>query len=113
MVSQLVESLTRVRDALIEGGVHATLDAREIVPPCAWVTVHDVTGAYLCGDLTVRADVALIVGDFGEPVALEQLGQLLDKVADVLTFEEPGRPVTLTPPGIAPVPAVVITTSTD
>lgn len=113
MASALLDSLTAVVDALKTAGIDATLDAREINPPCAWVTVHDVIGAYLCGDLQVRADVCLIVGDFGGPLALAALGDLLDKAATVITFDEPARPATLAPPGMAPTPALVITTSTD
>lgn len=113
MTSELVQSLARVVEVLEGAGVHAVLDARSIVPPCAWVTLADVgRTTNLCGEPEVRASVCLIVGDFGTPIALEALGELLDKTLSVLDLEEPATPRTVTPPGMPPMPALVITTST-
>lgn len=110
-MSQLTDALDGLVEVLNANGIHAVTDARDLVLPGAWVTVHDVSGV-LAGALTVRADVALVVGDLGTRTALGQLGDLLDKAADLLTFDEPVKPMIVTPPGGQPMPALVITTET-
>lgn len=110
--SPLSAALAAVVDALTAAGINATTDPRDLTLPGAWVTVHDVINPTLCGGYTVRADVCLMVADNGAPHAVEALGQLLDRAAEVLTFDEPVQPMTVTPPGAAPVPALVITTTT-
>lgn len=111
-MSALTDALDRVTAALNEAGVYATTDPRNITPPCAWVTIADVRDPTLCGGVEVRAAVCLIAADNGTPHSLAALGDLLDKSLDVLTIEEPARPMTVTPPGVAPLPALVITTTT-
>ncbi|MFW0790101.1 hypothetical protein [Gordonia sp. CPCC 205333] len=109
-MSQLADALDSLVDLLRANGVHATTDGRDLNPPAAWVTLHDVT-PFLGGTLAVRGDVCLIVGDFGSKVAIAQLGDLLDKVAAVVSFDEPARPMTVTLPGQTPMPALAITTT--
>ena len=109
----LVDALDRVVTLLRSAGVDATTDPRDLVLPGAWVTVHDVAEVVLCGEPVIRADVCLIVGDFGTPVYLAQLGELLDAALTVLTLDEPAQPATVTPPGHGPMPALVITTATE
>ncbi len=111
-MSQLSASLDRLARDLTEAGIAATTDPRNIVTPGAWVTVHDVT-PFLAGSLSIRADVCLIVGDHGTTLALDRLGDLLDLAAAVLAWDEPARPMTITPPGTAPLPALVITTTIE
>lgn len=111
-MSQLAESLTRVVDALKAAGINATTDPRDLTMPGAWVTVHDVINPSLCGGYDVRADVCLMVADNGAPHAVAALGDLLHLAATVLTFDEPVQPMTVTPPGGAPTPALVIVTTT-
>lgn len=113
MASQLADRLESVAAALRGAGINATTDPRDLILPGAWVTVHDVTDPVLCGGLTIRADVCLIAGDQGTPVYLDALGQMLDVAAGVLTLDEPGRPMTVAPPGLSPMPALVITTTTE
>ncbi|AKI28622.1 hypothetical protein GMA5_8 [Gordonia phage GMA5] len=113
MASTLALALDRVVEALTEVGIAATTDPRDLQIPGAWVTVHDVIDPTLCGSFTVRADVCLIAADNGMPFEVEALGTLLDLVADAVTFDEPVRPMTVTPPGLAPLPALVITTTTE
>ena len=112
-MSHLTIALGGLVDRLKLAGINATTDARDLILPGAWVTVHDVTEIALCGDPVIRADVCLIAGDFGSPVYLEQLGKLFDLALTVLTLDEPARPMTVTPPGVAPMPALVITTTTE
>ncbi|ANA87587.1 hypothetical protein PBI_JEANIE_9 [Gordonia phage Jeanie] len=112
-MSELAASLERIVTALEAAGVSATTDARNLNPPCAWVTVADVTTPTLCGGYQVRAAVCLIAGDFGSGQSLGALGELLDKAAEVVTFDEPVKPMTVTPPGVGvALPALVITTTT-
>lgn len=113
MGSHLADSLAGVVAALVEAGVPATTDPRDLIIPGAWVTVHDVIDPTLCGTYTVRADVCLIASDNGMTLELEALGALLDLAGDTLTFDEPIRPMTVTPPGMAALPALVITTTTE
>ncbi|MGB3604236.1 MAG: hypothetical protein WBA38_11885 [Gordonia sp. (in: high G+C Gram-positive bacteria)] len=112
-MSELVAALDRVVTALRGAGLAATTDARDLNPPCAWVTVHDIGTPTLCGGYQVRADVCLIAGDAGSPQSLTALGALLDKALTVLTLEEPARPMTVQPPGVGvALPSLVITTTT-
>lgn len=113
MAANLKRSLDAVVEALRSAGIRASTDPRNLRLPGAWVTVHDITDPTLCGGLTIRADVCLITGDSGAPLNLDKLGQLLDAAVTVLTLDEPARPATVTPPGMAPCPALVITTTTD
>lgn len=108
----LSAALAAVVDALTAAGINATTDPRDLTLPGAWVTVHDIVAPTLCGGYTVRADVCLMVADTGAPHAVDALGRLLDAAATVLTFDEPVVPMTVTPPGAAPLPALVITTTT-
>lgn len=111
-MSELASALAGVVTALQDAGIHATIDPRDLVTPGAWVTLAEVRDPRLCGGYTYRASVCLIVADMGTPTAVEELGKLLELAAGVLTLEEPARPMTVTPPGVGPLPALVITTST-
>lgn len=112
-MSHLADALDSVVAALVLAGVDATTDPRNLNPPCAWVTVHDVAQVALCGEPIVRAAVALITGDRGAPVSVGELGDLLDKALTVLALDEPARAATITPPGQAPLPALVLVTTTE
>lgn len=113
MSNRLADALDGVVTALIRADINATTDPRDLQIPGAWVTVHDVTDPVLCGDYSVRADVCLIAADNGAPLSIEAVGDLLDKASTVLTFDEPVRPMTVTPPGLGALPALVITTTTE
>lgn len=112
-MSRLADSLAGVVDTLNAAGVAATTDPRDLQVPGAWVTVHDVIDPTLCGVYTVRARVCLIASDNGMSHELDALGRLLDLAYDAVTFDEAVTPMTVTPPGMAPLPALVITTTTD
>lgn len=118
MASELLTKLQALVDAIkpaVGPTVKVTLDAREIAPPCVFVMLHDlpVADQPLCGDLAVRADACLIVGDFASTLTLDALGQLLDNVKQVIDWEEDARPAALNLPGwSAPIPALVLTTTT-
>jgi len=111
-MSQLSAALDDVVTALRGAGIRATTDPRDLSLPGAWVTVHDVEAATLCGGLAIRADVCLLAADNGAPGYVSTLGDLLDTAMTVLTLDEPARPAVVTPPGLGPMPALVITTTT-
>ncbi|QDF17427.1 hypothetical protein SEA_COEUR_9 [Gordonia phage Coeur] len=113
MSSTLAQALDRVVDALTTAGIRASTDPRNLRLPGAWVTVHDIADPVLCGGYTIRADVCLITGDAGAPLSIDKLGDMFDRALEVLTLDEPARPATVTPPGMAPCPALVITTTTE
>lgn len=113
MVSPLAAALNGIVTALRDAGVPATTDPRDLIVPGAWVTVHDITDPTLCGEYTVRADVCLFTDDNGMSLEVDALGRLLELAADAVTFDEPVKPMTVTPPGRGPLPALVITTTTD
>lgn len=113
MTSELTAGLQRIADRLTAAGVPATIDPRDLNPPCAWVTVHDITTPMLCGGYEVRAAVCLIAGDAGSPLSLEALGTMLDAAAECVTFDEPVTPMVVQPPGVGTsIPALVIVTTT-
>lgn len=113
-MSTLASELEGVVAALRAGGVHASVDSRNVHGPFAWVTPHDI-GAALGGNLTVRAAIYLVAPDVGGRAAVELLGKLLDDVSELVTFDEPVTYVTVTLPGSAPanLPALRIITSTE
>ncbi len=113
MATTLHKALTGIVDVLTAAGVNAAVDPRDLNLPGVWVTVHDITDPTLCGDYSVRAQLCLIVGDFGTATSLHHLDGLLAAVADVVTFDEPVRPARFTPPGIAPCHGLSVITSTD
>lgn len=113
-MSELVGALDRVTARLRAAGIDATTDPRNLNPPCAWVTVHDITTPTLCGSYEVRAAVCLIAGDAGSPQSLDALGSMLDLAADCVSFDEPVAPMTIQPPGVGTsIPALVIVTTTN
>lgn len=112
-MSELEDALARTVQRLKVAGITATTDPRDINPPCAWVTVHDIITPTLCGGYEVRAAVCLITGDSGSPTSLATLGTMLDTAAEVLTFDEPVTPMVVQPPGVGvSLPALVIITTT-
>lgn len=112
-MSRLADSLTAVADTLTAAGIPATVEPRDLQIPGAWVTLHDVIDPTLCGEYTVRARVCLIASDNGMTHELDALGRMLDLAYDAVTFDEAVTPMTVTPPGMGPLPALVITTTTD
>lgn len=63
-------------------GVPAVVDSRELELPGAWVTVGTVSLDYLDPAVwAVTWNVYLIARDLGSPAALQDLGEMLQKVA--------------------------------
>lgn len=79
-------------DALTEGGVRATLDERDVNPPCVLVRPPVLT--YRFGrDVAAEWTYWLIVPDAGKSSAIAALGELVEAAAAALRFTV----VTLTP----------------
>lgn len=71
-------------------GVNATLDPRNVHPPCALVSLGQLgSDNTLCGDYDVTALVMLIAPDQGMPTAIPDLLTMYDKVSDLTTGAEP------------------------
>lgn len=76
--------------AIEDRGVTATLDPRNIHPPCALVSLSRIgSDNALCGDYEASALVMLIAPDQGMPTALPHLLTMYDKVSDLTTGAEP------------------------
>ena len=112
-MAELADALDQLVAKLRTAGIAASTDGRDLNPPCAWVTVHDITTPVLCGGIEVRADVCLIAGDAGSPQSVAALSDLLDLALTVVVMDEPARPMAVRPPGVGTaIPALVLTTVT-
>lgn len=107
-------ALDQVVDALEE--LSATLDPRDLNPPCAWVAGRRAADLSLCNTPTeITADVYLICRDLGTPEAIDTLGDMLDTALEALGVAGIGvdeialdEAVTI-PSGAGPLPAYRIT----
>ena len=112
----MAHPLRAALDALVAqldaAGVRATVDPRNVNPPCALVTV-DRVDATLGGCPTVDALVLLVAPDVGMPAALDTLGDMLDRVATVPGVSA-ALPDTFTGPAAGqPLPAFRLTIPTS
>ncbi|WP_330182821.1 hypothetical protein OHB26_03660 [Nocardia sp. NBC_01503] len=92
-------------------GIRASVDPRDLNPPCAWVAARTVAHDLLGGGGTVTADIYLIAPNIGVPQALKTLTGLLDQA---LTVIAPDADTSLServplPSGGDPLPAFRIT----
>lgn len=110
------DALDAVVDAL-NPGLGATLDPRDLNPPCAWVAGRRAAELNLCNRPTeITADVYLISRDVGTAEAIDKLGDMLDDALDQLAAAGIGvvdvaldEAVTI-PSGAGPLPAYRIST---
>ncbi|MCP2281066.1 hypothetical protein [Nocardia amikacinitolerans] len=96
-------------------GVRASVDPRDLNPPCAWVVGRSIAHELLGGGGTVTADVFLIAPDAGVPQAYRTLTGLLDLALTVL---EPDADTSLSesvtlPGGGGPMPAFRLTVNLE
>lgn len=109
--------LDSVVETLRIAGVDATVDPRNLNPPCAWVSAQSLpTGQRtMCGDMPMKVGIYLIAGDSGVPEAYAALNDLLLKALTVL--EQDGEIDLATsvsvPTGGGPLPAFYFTITTD
>ena len=100
-----------VVDRLLAAGIRATLDERDINPPCVYVAPPALTWRFGRGDFDAAFTVWAVTGAAGRNVDLVNLGQLLDDVTAALGFAavtaEPAD--LLVPHQAAPLPAYRLT----
>lgn len=111
MASLLLEDLDRLVDALRAAGVSASVDLTNLkgVGVGVWVTPFDWS-ADLAGDLHVRAALFLMGPKGSGRGHLDLIGGLLEKVAELVTFDEPPTYVVVNE---VDRPAIRIITTTD
>lgn len=111
MASQMLDALDGMVEALRAGGVHASVDLKNLtsVGAAVWVTPFDAS-ADLAGNLRFRAALYLLGPKGSGRNHLELIGSLLDQVAELVTFDEPPTFVVVND---ADRPAFRIITSTD
>lgn len=101
---------------LRNNGIAASVDPRDLNPPCAWVSARSLPTSRLvmCGDRPIQIDVYLIAIDNGVEEALKSLTAMLDSALSVL---QPTGEVSLSeaitlPSGGGPLPAFRFTLET-
>lgn len=73
-----------VVDRLTAGGVRATLDERDVNPPCVYVSPPAIEYRFGRGDFTATFTGWAVTGAAGRSVDLVNLGELLDAVGTAL-----------------------------
>lgn len=82
----IYRELSALAQSIIDRGVHATLDPRDVVVPGAIVELNELgNDTMLCGDVAANANVYLIAADNGRAVATQTLLEMWDKVKDLTT----------------------------
>src|SRR6185503_8090931 len=73
-----------IADKLTALGVDATVDARDLALPGAWVTLQSLSFEYLAGANVYTAvwAIFLIARDTGTPTALSELSDLVSAIAN-------------------------------
>lgn len=108
----IMETGQALCDALITGGIRASMEPRDLNAPCAWVSPNQATtGMYMCGGGEMRVDIYLVAPDHGYVRAMLVLEDLLSKALEVV---QPDEPVSLDssvvlPDSANPLPAFLIT----
>lgn len=103
-----------VVDRLTAGGVRATLDERDINPPCVYVAPPAVSWRFGRGDFTAEFTAWAVTGAAGRNIDLSNLGELLEAAGVALDFAGiRADPADLTgiPQQSAPLPAYRFTWS--
>lgn len=100
--------VTYLTGASLDAGV----DVGELQPPCVWVAVRGVALDRLAG-YTVDLELVCIVPNDDPLVALGSLSDLSNAVVAAVDVVGDITPRTVTIPGSAPLPALVIPTTLD
>lgn len=81
----ILEKLTEIEDALLDAGLSATVDPRELNPPAAWVSANRAVDQTLCLDPIITVDVVLIAPDNGIRPAIAKLDEMLSAAMPALS----------------------------
>lgn len=110
----ILEKLTTVVDALNAAGVPATLDARDVNPPGAWVAAGRVVDMTILLEPIFTVDVVLVAPDHGAATAVEKLDAMLAPALEALasvtsSIEDIDLSTTASLSSTGPLPAFVVT----
>jgi hypothetical protein len=106
----LLEALDAVRAELAAVGIRGEVDARDVNPPGAWITIYEIThGVVVCGGDVVRVYVYLVVPDTGTTQAITQLSEMLTSAKTVFDLEDSTYIQSLALPGGNSVPSMRLT----
>jgi len=86
MAIDVAGAVQSVVDRLTAGGVRATLDERDITPPCVYVAPPAVTFRFGRGDFTAAFTAWCVTGAAGRSADLSTLGDLLEAVGTALDW---------------------------
>jgi len=89
----IADAMQGLADKLTAGGVRATIDGRDVNPPCALIAAPVFRWVFGTGRVQADWRVLIVVPSSGARAELQLLGELVDKVAGVLG----GEPVAATP----------------
>jgi hypothetical protein len=100
-----------VLDRLTVAGIRATLDERDINPPCVYVPPPAVTWRFRGGDFDAEFTAWCVTGAAGRNIDLPNLATLIEQVTAALRFTAVrGDPADLmVPHQAAPLPAYRLT----
>lgn len=111
MAVDVAAELDRVVTLLRGNAIRASVDPRDLNPPCVWVAARTLAHDLLGGGGTLRAELYLIAPDTGAGRALRTLTTLLGQVLALVDPDADtslGEAVTL-PGGGQPLPAFRVT----
>ena len=103
MIPDVAGAAAAIVTRLAAAGVRASIDERDLNPPCVWVAPPSITWRF--GQATWTADWLLtaVVPDTGRATSTQALAVLLDEVQAAMGWAAvTARPVSLTVPGAGP-----------
>ena len=107
----VADAVQGIVDRLTAVGIRATLDERDVNPPCVFVSPPAIVWRFARNDFDAEFTVWCVTGAAGRNVDLVNLGELLDDVTAALQFAAVrGEPANLLiPDQAAPLPAYRLT----
>ena len=105
----LATATAEVLQVLIDAGVRAVDDARDINPPCVYLMPPQGSLRFDRGTADVTWTLYLVTGDAGARVATGALSELVDKVAGTFSFTTFERVALAVPGGGDPLPSYQLT----
>lgn len=113
-MGMIVEACQRAVEALERAGIRATVEARDVNPPGAWIAPARVDSWDYCTGGAVHLDIILLAPDHGATIAIDTLEGMLEPALDALAEDDISVGTvdlreTATLSGQGPVPAFRIT----
>ena len=105
----IATATAEILKALTDAGVRAVDDARDINPPCVYLTPPQGTLRFDKGKADATWTIYLVTGDAGARPATKALSDLLDKLAGRFPFTTFERVALAVPGGGDPLPSYQLT----